>query len=171
MGIGTTSPSQKLTIGNGGKIALVRASPATNTGFVYTDSNGTILESDTTNSDPVILTSPGTGGTIRISTAGTERARITSGGDLLIGTTTANPAENNVAGSQFMRMDLFNGTITNTAVTSYVGALKYIEVDTEISNYYLNSIKNGFTAQTHIQLFKGIPTPESNLKTKTPLGE
>ncbi len=30
----------------------------------------------------------------------TERARITSGGDLLIGTTTANPAENNVAGSQ-----------------------------------------------------------------------
>jgi predicted transcriptional regulator len=42
----------------------------------------------------------------------------------------------------------------------YVGALKYIEVDTEISNYYLNSIKNGFTAQTHIQLFKGIPTPE-----------
>lgn len=42
----------------------------------------------------------------------------------------------------------------------YVGALKYIETDTEISNYYLNSIKNGFTAQTHIQLFKGIPTPE-----------
>ncbi len=87
VGIGTTSPSQKLTIGNGGKIALVRASPATNTGFVYTDSNGTILESDTTNSDPVILTSPGTGGTIRISTAGTERARITSGGQFLVGTT------------------------------------------------------------------------------------
>ena len=42
----------------------------------------------------------------------------------------------------------------------YVGALKYIEVDTEISNYYLNSIKNGFTAQTHIQLFKGQPTAE-----------
>ena len=42
----------------------------------------------------------------------------------------------------------------------YVGALKYIEVDTEISNYYLNSIKNGFTAQTHIQLFKGYPTVE-----------
>jgi len=42
----------------------------------------------------------------------------------------------------------------------YVGALKYIEVDTEISNYYLNSIKNGFTAQTHIQLFKGLPTVE-----------
>lgn len=47
----------------------------------------------------------------------------------------------------------------------YVGALKYIEVDTEISNYYLNSIKNGFTAQTHIQLFKGIPTPEEARQT------
>jgi hypothetical protein len=87
VGIGTTSPSQALTIGNGGKIALVRAS-ATNTGFVYTDGNGTILESDTTNSDPVILTSPGTGGTIRMSTAGTERARITSDGYLLVGKTT-----------------------------------------------------------------------------------
>ena len=47
----------------------------------------------------------------------------------------------------------------------YVGALKYIEVDTEISNYYLNSIKNGFTAQTHIQLFKGLPTPEESRAT------
>ena len=47
----------------------------------------------------------------------------------------------------------------------YVGALKYIEVDTEIANYYLNSIKNGFTAQTHIQLFKGIPTPEEARQT------
>ena len=47
----------------------------------------------------------------------------------------------------------------------YVGALKYIEVDTETSNYYLNSIKNGFTAQTHIQLFKGLPTPEESRAT------
>jgi predicted transcriptional regulator len=47
----------------------------------------------------------------------------------------------------------------------YVGALKYIEVDTEISNYYLNSIKNGFTAQTHIQLFKGYPSAEEARQT------
>jgi len=47
----------------------------------------------------------------------------------------------------------------------YVGAMKYIEIDTEISNWHLNSIKNGFSAQTHIQLFKGIPTPEEARQT------
>ena len=48
----------------------------------------------------------------------------------------------------------------------YVGGLKYIEIDTEISNWHLNSIKNGFSAQTLIQLFKGIPTPEDARKTE-----
>jgi len=47
----------------------------------------------------------------------------------------------------------------------YVGALKYIEIDTEIANFHLNSIKSGFSAQTLIQLFKGIPTPEEARKT------
>lgn len=42
----------------------------------------------------------------------------------------------------------------------YQSALKYIEIDTEIANFHLNSIKSGFSAQTLIQLFKGIPTPE-----------
>jgi len=42
----------------------------------------------------------------------------------------------------------------------YVAALKYVEIDTEIANFHLNSIKSGFSAQTLIQLFKGIPTPE-----------
>jgi hypothetical protein len=42
----------------------------------------------------------------------------------------------------------------------YQSALKYIEIDTEIANFHLNSIKSGFSAQTLIQLFKGIPTSE-----------
>lgn len=42
----------------------------------------------------------------------------------------------------------------------YQSALKYIEIDTEIANFHLNSIKSGFSAQTLIQLFKGIPNPE-----------
>ena len=42
----------------------------------------------------------------------------------------------------------------------YIGAIRYIEIDTEISNWHLNSIKTGFSAQTLIQLFKGQPTPE-----------
>lgn len=48
---------------------------------------------------------------------------------------------------------------------SYVGALRYIEIDTEISNFHLNSIKTGFSAQTLVQLFKGIPTPDEARKT------
>lgn len=42
----------------------------------------------------------------------------------------------------------------------YIGAIRYIEIDTEISNWHLNSIKTGFSAQTLIQMFKGQPTPE-----------
>lgn len=47
----------------------------------------------------------------------------------------------------------------------YVSALKYIEIDTEIANFHLNSIKSGFSAQTLVQLFKGVPTPEEARKT------
>ena len=43
---------------------------------------------------------------------------------------------------------------------SYIGALRYIEIDSEIQNWHFNSIKNGFSAQTLIQFFKGIPTGE-----------
>lgn len=43
---------------------------------------------------------------------------------------------------------------------SYIGALKYIEIDTHISDWHLNSIKTGFSAQTMISFYKGIPTPE-----------
>jgi len=47
----------------------------------------------------------------------------------------------------------------------YVSCLKYIEIDTEIANFHLNSIKSGFSAQTLIQLFKGQPTPDEARKT------
>jgi hypothetical protein len=47
----------------------------------------------------------------------------------------------------------------------YQSALKYIEIDTEIANFHLNSIKSGFSAQTLLQLFKGIPTPSEARET------
>jgi hypothetical protein len=47
----------------------------------------------------------------------------------------------------------------------YQSALKYIEIDTEIANFHLNSIKSGFSAQTLIQLFKGLPTPSEMQQT------
>lgn len=47
----------------------------------------------------------------------------------------------------------------------YQSALKYIEIDTEIANFHLNSIKSGFSAQTLLQIFKGYPTPEEARQT------
>jgi hypothetical protein len=47
----------------------------------------------------------------------------------------------------------------------YVAALKYVEIDTEIANFHLNSIKSGFSAQTLIQLYKGLPTPQEARET------
>jgi len=47
----------------------------------------------------------------------------------------------------------------------YQSALKYIEIDTEIANFHLNSIKSGFSAQTLLQLFKGVPTPSEARET------
>jgi hypothetical protein len=47
----------------------------------------------------------------------------------------------------------------------YVAALKYVEIDTEIANFHLNSIKSGFSAQTLIQLYKGLPTPSEARET------
>jgi hypothetical protein len=47
----------------------------------------------------------------------------------------------------------------------YQSALKYIEIDTEIANFHLNSIKSGFSAQTLLQLFKGVPTAEEMRQT------
>jgi len=50
---------------------------------------------------------------VLISTQNTERMRITSGGDLLIGTTTANPAENNVAGSQLRGVGSIQASVSS----------------------------------------------------------
>lgn len=47
----------------------------------------------------------------------------------------------------------------------YQSALKYIEIDTEIANFHLNSIKSGFSAQTLLQLFKGYPSGEEARQT------
>lgn len=42
----------------------------------------------------------------------------------------------------------------------YLGCVPYIEVDKEIANFHLNSIKNGFMAGTMINFFNGQPTEE-----------
>lgn len=43
---------------------------------------------------------------------------------------------------------------------TYMGAVPYIELDSEIANFHLNGIKNGFSAGTMISFFNGQPTEE-----------
>jgi len=68
----------------------------------------------------------------------------------------ANTREN----KQLFYFKLYRAGQKQYPLPSYIGALRYIEIDSEIQNWHFNSIKNGFSAQTLIQFFKGIPTPE-----------
>lgn len=68
----------------------------------------------------------------------------------------ANTREN----KQIFYFKLYRAGQKEYPLPSYIGALRYIEIDSEIQNWHFNSIKNGFSAQTLIQFFKGIPTPE-----------
>jgi len=89
VGIGTSSPSELLTIGSGGKIAAFK-SDNTRRGVFYTNNDGTVVESDVTGNDPLFLSSPGASGTVRIQTGGTTRMSV--GDNVGIGTTS--PATN-----------------------------------------------------------------------------
>jgi len=63
-------------------------------------------------------------------------------------------------GKQLYFFKMYKAGCGEYPTAPYQSALKYIEIDTEIANFHLNSIKSGFSAQTLLQLFKGIPTPE-----------
>jgi hypothetical protein len=84
VGIGTASPAAKLTVASGGKGRFYRADN-TRYGDIYTDNDAFKIESSV---DPIIINAA-TGQGIRFQDAGTERMRIASGGQLLVGTTTA----------------------------------------------------------------------------------
>jgi hypothetical protein len=76
--------SGNLTIRNAGYLGV--ESPGTNrVGKLYTSSNATVLESHNGFGEPLFLISPT--GYISLSTDGSERARIDSSGNLLVGAT------------------------------------------------------------------------------------
>ena len=91
VGIGTISPSEKLTIASGGKIATYRAGNDRR-GVFYTDSSGTWIESDSVGSDPLFLKTGGAAGSIRFNLGASEKMRIDTTGNVGIATTT--PAYN-----------------------------------------------------------------------------
>ena len=63
-------------------------------------------------------------------------------------------------GKQLYFFKMYKAGCGEYPTAPYQSALKYIEIDTEIANFHLNSIKSGFSAQTLLQLFKGLPTGE-----------
>lgn len=46
------------------------------------------------------------------------------------------------------------------ATPEYIGAVPYIEMDTEVANFHLNNIKNGFSGGTMLSFNSGLPTAE-----------
>ena len=83
LGIGTSSPAQKLTVGAGGRLRLNRADN-TRYGDMYV--NNDFLNIETSN-DPIKLSSISY---TRFDVSGSERMRIDSSGNLLVGTSSAN---------------------------------------------------------------------------------
>lgn len=63
-------------------------------------------------------------------------------------------------GKQLYYYKIYNPSGGVYPLPNYIGALRYIDIDTEIANYHYNNIRNGFSNGTLVQLFKGIPTPE-----------
>jgi hypothetical protein len=84
LGIGTATPAQKLTIASAG-VARFYRSDNTRFGDIYVDGDGFHFKGQSTGDDVFIEST----NVIRLYTAGTERARIDSSGNLAIGATSA----------------------------------------------------------------------------------
>ena len=90
VGVGTSSPGYKLDVSRGASDGFTaRIGRATGTAlYMYSDANNSYLGTDTSLNNSIGLSA--TGNYIFFTTTnGTERARITSGGDLLVGTTSS----------------------------------------------------------------------------------
>lgn len=64
------------------------------------------------------------------------------------------------SGRQLLYVKSYHPQGLEYPLPDYLGCIPYIEVDKEIANFHLNSIKNGFTAGTMINFFNGQPTEE-----------
>jgi hypothetical protein len=109
VGIGTSSPAQALSIGDGTSTKYVRVQGSVADSYFGSDSVGTFLGN---NSNAALY----------FQVNSTERMRITSGGNVGIGTTTIND-----------KLDVY-GNIRTSVNTSYYSVSNYLGI-----NYYLGS--------------------------------
>jgi hypothetical protein len=114
VGIGTTSPTDTIGYGRAldiqsstGAVVYLRDSdaPTTQYGFIAYDGNDNGLKLNNENSS----------GFIRFNTAGSERMRITSGGNVLIGTATNGASKLRISGLPTSAVGLSSGDVYNMA--------------------------------------------------------
>jgi hypothetical protein len=66
----------------------------------------------------------------------------------------------NVGGKSLLYVKSYHPMGQAYPLPEYLGCVPYIEMDKEIANFHLNSIKNGFMGGTMINFFNGQPTEE-----------
>ena len=66
----------------------------------------------------------------------------------------------NVGGKSLLYVKSYHPMGQAYPLPEYLGCVPYIEMDKEIANFHLNSIKNGFMGGTMINFFNGQPTDE-----------
>ena len=67
---------------------------------------------------------------------------------------------NKKSGKQLLYIKAYHPKADYYPLPPYLGAIPYIELDSEIANFHLNSVKNGFVAGFMFNFFNGQPTEE-----------
>ena len=67
---------------------------------------------------------------------------------------------NTPSGKQILYVGEYNPASQVYPIPSYIGCVPYIEMDVEIANFHLNSIKNGFMGGTMVTFYDGVPDEE-----------
>jgi hypothetical protein len=155
----TTNGTERLRIDSSGNVGIGTASPSFNTGSgievaragvstvrLYNTSSTTVGE---IRADSVGLTIDGIGATsiLRLSTGGGERLRINSSGNLLVGTTNANPSGFSSTGRVVIQAD-GGGPSALTCYTSSITAYNVISI--ENGNGQVGRIQTNASATSYL---------------------
>jgi len=146
IGIGTTSPTNKLTISNDGNAAIALRINDTN-------ANASFISMSASNTDAAIIANGTAAIPIDIYTGGSARVRVSSGGNLLIGTTTDNGNKLQVTGKISLTQSLVPSlavnsgyyTIDSAAETFSLGSLGSVNIGAFSGMVLVTNTANGVT--------------------------